>query len=485
MKDITPQKEIIPLKEKVVSENEGLGAKVGGLGGRLEATLVNAINKDGNLINDVINARIDTEAKSILKDFSFGSTDFSGAVKSGDITWNISTGAITGGSGVVLFRGGIIGASAGVSTFSINATTGAATFAGALSAPTGNIGGFTINSDNIIDAANSFGLASTVSGGNDVRFWAGSTFANRATATFRVYEDGSVVASSITLTGYVATSGAAADVNAYGTTISGGKITTGSITATQLSTTITYAGSIIIDTGGLIRSGQTAYDTGTGWWLGDVSGTAKFSIGNSAGNKLTWNGTTLALTGTITASAGTVGGWTIGATTLTGGGVTLDSAGIITGSTLRTAASGVRIQIDPTNGLSYYDGGGQIRININGEFIDFLTSAGADCGSIGGTTSGELIIDAPTAIVPGSLSGDAVDFGKSSLQWKDFYLNKIIGNVGANVIDLSLSNNIATNQVFRFKNATADPAGVEGGVYFNTTTNKLRVYAAGAWVDLH
>ena len=67
MKDITPQKEIIPLKEKVVSENEGLGAKVGGLGGRLEATLVDAINKDGNLVNDVINERIDTETKGILK----------------------------------------------------------------------------------------------------------------------------------------------------------------------------------------------------------------------------------------------------------------------------------------------------------------------------------------------------------------------------------------------------------------------------------
>lgn len=51
--------------------------------------------------------------------------------------------------------------------------------------------------------------------------------------------------------------------------------------------------------GSEIRQGQTAYDTGTGFWLGDVSGTPKFSLGNSAGNKMTWDGTTLSLTGNL------------------------------------------------------------------------------------------------------------------------------------------------------------------------------------------
>ncbi|KKL99356.1 hypothetical protein LCGC14_1815260, partial [marine sediment metagenome] len=63
-----------------------------------------------------------------------------GAVKSGDITWNTSTGAITGGSGVVVYRKGIVGANAGVTTFSIDATTGDATFAGTLSAASGTLG---------------------------------------------------------------------------------------------------------------------------------------------------------------------------------------------------------------------------------------------------------------------------------------------------------------------------------------------------------
>lgn len=56
---------------------------------------------------------------------------------------------------------------------------------------------------------------------------------------------------------------------------------------------------ITIDSSGFIRMGQTAYDTGTGFWMGDVSGTPKFSLGNSSGNKLTWDGSSLGITGVL------------------------------------------------------------------------------------------------------------------------------------------------------------------------------------------
>lgn len=75
------------------------------------------------------------------------------------------------------------------------------TFRGTITATTGAIGGFSIGADYVRDAANSFGLASTVSGGDDIRFWAGDTFANRATAPFRVSEAGAVVAKSISIGG--------------------------------------------------------------------------------------------------------------------------------------------------------------------------------------------------------------------------------------------------------------------------------------------
>lgn len=76
-----------------------------------------------------------------------------------------------------------------------------------------------------------------------------------------------------------------------------------------------------------ITSGQTAYDTGTGFWLEANNGTPRFSIGNSAGNKLTWDGSALTIVGAITASSGTIGGFTIGASTITATNLSLDSSG--------------------------------------------------------------------------------------------------------------------------------------------------------------
>jgi hypothetical protein len=116
------------------------------------------------------------------------------------IGFNTTTNVQIDASGNATFAGAL---SAATGTFagSLSAATG--TFAGSLSAATGSfsgsitstsgtIGGFSLGADYIRDAANSFGLASTVTGGDDVRFWAGDTFANRATAPFRVTEAGAV-----------------------------------------------------------------------------------------------------------------------------------------------------------------------------------------------------------------------------------------------------------------------------------------------------
>ena len=113
------------------------------------------------------------------------------------------------------------------------------------------------------------------------------------------------------------------------------------------------AGTITLDSTGHIKAGQTAYDTGTGFFLGQSTG-VKFSLGNSAGDKLTWDGSSLAITGTLTAS------------------------------TFKTATSGDRIEIDSTNGLrAYGSGGGTLyaQIPISGDLeiqvlgIDSIGSA--------------------------------------------------------------------------------------------------------------
>ncbi len=60
-----------------------------------------------------------------------------------------------------------------------------------------------------------------------------------------------------------------------------------------------------------IRAGQTAYNTGSGFWIG---ANGNLSVGNSAGNHLTWNGTNLVVvgggtfSGTLSAATGTFAG---------------------------------------------------------------------------------------------------------------------------------------------------------------------------------
>lgn len=49
-----------------------------------------------------------------------------------------------------------------------------------------------------------------------------------------------------------------------------------------------------------IRSGQTAFHTGTGFWLGIDGSTPKFSIGNPSGNFMYWDGTDLVVNGEFT-----------------------------------------------------------------------------------------------------------------------------------------------------------------------------------------
>jgi len=67
------------------------------------------------------------------------------------------------------------------------------------------------------------------------------------------------------------------------------------------------AGNITLSSDGYIREGQTSYDSGTGFWLGDVNGTPQFSIGDASANKLTWDGTTLTLRGVLNADDITAG----------------------------------------------------------------------------------------------------------------------------------------------------------------------------------
>lgn len=80
--------------------------------------------------------------------------------------------------------------------------------------------------------------------------------------------------------------------------------------------TLTIKGSLVtgdvqVDTSGNIRGGQTAYNTGTGWFLGYASGAYKFSIGDPSGNRLAWDGSALTVVGTINGIGQYVAGTTV------------------------------------------------------------------------------------------------------------------------------------------------------------------------------
>lgn len=142
-------------------------------------------------------------------------------------------------------------------------------------------------------------------------------------------------------------------------------------------------GGNIIFGGMQIRKKEYADTTTAGVWIGvDSDGIGKINIG-AGNNSLLWNGSQLVVSGEIIALSGTIGGWTIGATTLTGGGVTLDSSGIVEGGIVRTSSSGQRVQmLDSTNTMQILDSGGTVRAESYSNGWEFNTTGGSTAGRI-------------------------------------------------------------------------------------------------------
>jgi len=266
-------------------------------------------------------------------------------------------------------------------------TDGSASFKGAVTADTGYIGGTTgwvITSNYIKDVAGATGLSSVVTGGDDIRIWAGH--ATPASAPFTVTEAGALTATSATITGAItissgsgianlsdagdlvtideadidvlettnapvdASATAGADWDTSLTSIPGTLATpsgaglylsstylgyynssawktymdnvgnfylggsSGSLQWTSATDTLTVTGEVnatsgtfegitaaTIDVGasGYMLGGQTAFNTGSGFFLGSSGGEYKLSLGDPDGEYLTWDGDNLRLKGNI------------------------------------------------------------------------------------------------------------------------------------------------------------------------------------------
>jgi hypothetical protein len=132
------------------------------------------------------------------------------------------------------------------------------------------------------------------------------------------------------------------------------------LTAGTLSVPIDLTGSITIPNTGYIRSGQTAWNTGTGWWMGHEGGVPKFSLGNPASQGLNWSAATgLQITGSITLTSPIPSGDVSGLGTL----ATLNSADYATNvsgtkppsdATRNSVTTGTAAPSGGVNGDLYY-----------------------------------------------------------------------------------------------------------------------------------
>jgi hypothetical protein len=181
----------------------------------------------------------------------------------------------------------------------------------------------------------------------------------------------------------------------------------GSLSAINAALGAISSGNITLDSSSYIRGGQTAYNTGTGFFLGyDTTGGSsayKLSIGNGTSGLL-WNGSALSVIG-----SGTFTG-TINATT---GVVTQLTGGAITSYAWPAAGSGgFYIGI---NGLllGNYNGGGRYLQYYNDGDSSYITT-NATLSAADGTFSGTLTAAAVNAVNTINIAGNAVTIAASA-----------------------------------------------------------------------
>lgn len=148
--------------------------------------------------------------------------------------------------------------------------------------------------------------------------------------------------------------------------------------------TLTVDGTLTVGTGGIIRSGATAYNAGTGFWFDHNAGTPRLFVGNSAANKMTWDGSSLTITGAVNATTGSLGDLTVSGT------LTMGTSGVIKSGTATyngTTPSGAGYYLTYTGSTTNFMLG-----NATADYLTWSSSQGlvivgditADGGNIGG-----------------------------------------------------------------------------------------------------
>ncbi|MFA5803657.1 MAG: hypothetical protein WC879_03345 [Melioribacteraceae bacterium] len=257
----------------------------------------------------------------------------------------------------------------GVIRTSATVGDGSASSAGLLMNPTGIYG---CKANQLLANANvkilADGTFSFTGDTNNQISWNGTTLAVKGSITLTNTISADSITDGTTNKAYTGT-----EKTKLGTVAANADVTLSAING-ELS--LTGGGLVLASGGAKIRSGQTAYDTGTGFWIGDVNGTPKFSIGNSTGNKLLWDGTALTVAGTF-----------------------------------QTASSGLRVVLDAaTNSIKFFDSGGT-------NFVKMVGSANGIWITSTNNFAYNLVVEnnmagAGNFAIAGSFKGNATDNGE-------------------------------------------------------------------------
>ena len=352
-----------------------------------------------------------------------GASLYSGTLTGNTVTTTGDTGGSLSGAGYILNSSGLTFNSSSVSGITtIDASTGKLTTASAYIGQwdvnsstlfkTTTAGTLSLNSSDATITANSTGYTSGVGvpDSNNIVMWAGAA---KATAPFRVYKDGSVYASSLTIDGSVgfatttslstglgtkiSSGGAASDVNANSTSISGNKIRTGNLQSNNWSGTVTdgstnsTAGTNINLTDGTITSRKFRIDTdGNAFFAGSLAAGTIITTPQLDGGTITGSSINIGPTGTtpaykfsvdsggnLYASAATIAGnITANALTINGSNYINSSGGFSLGSGILTYSGsdivvGANFKFTPdtrvVNDDNDYGNSSSVSVNTNGE----------------------------------------------------------------------------------------------------------------------
>ena len=237
-------------------------------------------------------------------------------------------------------------------------------------------------------------------------------------------------------------------------------------TVTQLSDLsanmgVLTAGTIILPSGGYIRSGQTAYNTGTGFYLWNDVGTPKFSIWNSAGFKFLWDGTNVSINGIITTGVWSSVDWAyLTAASVTGTSIanaTIQSVNIasatITGSNISAAT---------------ISGSNIVAATITGSNISAATITGGNITAA--TITGSNLVNATvTGTQIGASTITAANITAATITGTEIASSTIVaGNIASSTITASqianntiTAGNIASGTIT--SNEISGSAGITGG----------------------